>query len=260
MKSPVAWERPWGPIARWLLLLACLARAGGLAHGAAEAILGYTESLSAYVGTTVGWTFQTTNVLTVTELGCFKKVFDDNPAAATIQVGLWDHTGVLLASNSITPSSRLSNQTRYESVAPVPLPSGQVYYLGAYDPSGAMGLDVGGTAADGVVVTAKEVQLRGAAASDAGFGFPAEIPGTGGSIYAGPNFAFLSQPALVIELWAGGQVRLSWFTAYSGYTLQSKTGLFGAWGSAGLTVSTVGNRYVAFDTIGGGPKYYRLIK
>jgi hypothetical protein len=56
------------------------------------------------------------------------------------------------------------------------------------------------------------------------------------------------------------QVRLYWATAYPGYTLQSKLGLFGTWITAGLPVTVVGNQYVAFDTIGPGPKYYRLFK
>jgi hypothetical protein len=67
-------------------------------------------------------------------------------------------------------------------------------------------------------------------------------------------------PTLYIRVSATNQVRLSWSTAYLGYTLQSKTNLFGPWANAGLTVTTVGTEYVAFDTIGPGPKYYRLIK
>jgi hypothetical protein len=71
---------------------------------------------------------------------------------------------------------------------------------------------------------------------------------------------FSARPILTIQLWPGNQVRLSWSTAYSGYTLQSKLGLFGVWADAGLPVTVVGDEYVAFDTIGPVPKYYRLIK
>ena len=71
---------------------------------------------------------------------------------------------------------------------------------------------------------------------------------------------FSAQPKLSIQLWPGNQVRLSWSTAYPGYTLQTKSGLFGAWANAGLPVTVVGNEYVVFDTIGAGPKYYRLIQ
>ena len=71
---------------------------------------------------------------------------------------------------------------------------------------------------------------------------------------------FSSLPKLSIQLWPTNQVRLSWSTAYPGYTLQSKTGLFGTWADAGLAVHPVGNEFVAFDTIGPSTKYYRLIK
>ena len=67
-------------------------------------------------------------------------------------------------------------------------------------------------------------------------------------------------PRLYIQTWPTNQVRISWPTAYLGYTLQSKIGLFGPWANAGLPVTIVGNEYVAFDTIGPAPKYYRLIK
>ena len=71
-------------------------------------------------------------------------------------------------------------------------------------------------------------------------------------------FAFY--PTLYIRVAPPNQVRLSWSSAYLGYTLQSKANLFGPWANAGLPVATVGSEYVAFDTIGPGPKYYRLIK
>jgi hypothetical protein len=69
-----------------------------------------------------------------------------------------------------------------------------------------------------------------------------------------------SRPTLHIQLWPTNQVRLSWSTAYPGYTLQSKTGLTGTWANAGLPVTVVGTEFVAFDAIGPDPKYYRLIK
>jgi subtilisin-like proprotein convertase family protein len=71
---------------------------------------------------------------------------------------------------------------------------------------------------------------------------------------------FSSQPTLNIQLWPTNQVRLSWPAVFTGFTLQSAPGLFGPWTSAGLTPTVVGNEFVAFDTIGPGPKYYRLFK
>ena len=72
--------------------------------------------------------------------------------------------------------------------------------------------------------------------------------------------ATLSQPKLQIQLWPPNQVRISWSTAFPGYTLQSELGLSGSWANAGLPVTVVGTEFVAFDTIGPVPKYYRLIK
>ena len=81
----------------------------------------------------------------------------------------------------------------------------------------------------------------------------------GSSFYRILQGAPSEPPRLSIRYSTSNQVRLSWSTAYPGYALQSKS-IFGAWVNAGLTVSVVGNEYVAFDTIGPGPKYYRLIK
>src|ERR1039458_7617576 len=91
---------------KFLIAIAALAATcTGFAKQDSEAILDYAASINAYVDTTVGWTFQSTNALTVTELGCFAKVFDDNLAVSAILVGLWDHNASPLASNSITPGS-----------------------------------------------------------------------------------------------------------------------------------------------------------
>ena len=243
-----------------LAITALAATCTGFAQQDSEAILDYTASISAYVDTTAGWTFQTTNALTVTELGCFAKVFVDNPAVSAIQVGLWDYNGTLLASNSITPGSILFDQTRYESVTPVSLDLGQTYHLGVYYSGGSIGLDAAVAALGDSVSTSVEIQLGALAVANAGFASPQEVEGTPNSIYAGPNFRFQSQPKLTIQLWPVNQVRLSWPTAYPGYTLQYKLGLFGMWANAGLAVTVVGSEYVAFDTNGTVPKYYRLFK
>jgi hypothetical protein len=69
-----------------------------------------------------------------------------------------------------------------------------------------------------------------------------------------------SLPTLHIQLWPTNQVRISWLTAFPGYTLQSAPGLSGPWSNAGLTVNVVGSEFVAFDSIGPLPKFYRLFK
>ena len=160
----------------------------------------------------------------------------------------------------ITPASILFDQTRYESITPVALDPGQTYHLGVYYSGGGIGLDVAGPRLVARCLPRRRLSVGRHGLSNAGFAFPPEVAGTAGSIYAGPNFRFLSQPTLNIQHWPTNQVRLSWSNAYSGFTLQSELGLSGSWADAGLSVTTVSNQFVAFDAIGLVPKYYRLSK
>jgi hypothetical protein len=181
---------------KFLLSLAALAATCTcLAQESSEAILSYANSINGYVDTTVGWTFHTTNTFGVTDLGCFAKVFEDYPGVVTsVQVGFWDDSGVLLASNSITPASMLFDQTRYESITPVLLDPG-TYHLGVYYSGGGIGLDVAGPSTGGSVSASPAIQVDGIAfATNGGFAYPPAEPGTDGSIYAGPNFRFLLEP------------------------------------------------------------------
>jgi hypothetical protein len=74
------------------------------------------------------------------------------------------------------------------------------------------------------------------------------------------------QPTLKIRLTSTNTVRISWSTAYLGYTLESKVGgLFGPWSNfvflpPATGVAVEGNEYVVYDTIGNVPEYYRLKK
>jgi hypothetical protein len=229
----------------FLLRLAALLVTGtALAQGASEAILDYEPSGALAYAPTLGWTFESTNAFAVTQLGCFAKVFEVYPLVTSVQVGLWNNSGLLLASNSITPTSSLVNQTRYESITPVALAPGQVYHLGVYYSGDSLGLDVAGPTVGGSVTVTPEIQVDGVALTSSSFASPVAMPGTAGSIIAGPNFRFQTVPTLIIQPWTGHQVRLSWSTAFPGYTLQSKPGLPGTWGNPGLGVSVVGSEYV----------------
>lgn len=248
---------------RFLLSIALLAAAWTAgAQGTAEAILGYDANGTAglFSSQTAGWTFQVAAPITVTELGCVANFFPNNPTAAQIEVGLWAPDGSLLASNSITPNSTLLDQSRYEYVTPLSLSPGQTYHIGAYSPIDVFSLDAAVPIFGGSVTLAPVILLLGTASGSGGFASPPAEAGTAGGAYLGPNFRFQSQPSLAIRLGTTNQLRLSWSAAYPGYTLQSKLGLFGAWAHAGLSATVVGNEYVAPDTIGPLPKYYRLIK
>ena len=180
---------------RFLLSLAALATTcSAWAQVSSEAILGYANGISGYADTTVGWAFHTTNAFGITHLGCFAKVFEDNSGVSSVQVGFWDDSGVLIASNSITPASPLFDQTRYESITPVLLDPG-TYHLGLYCSGGGIGLDVVGPSTDGSVTASPAIQLDGIAiTTNRTFAYPPAVPGTVGSICAGPNFRFQLLP------------------------------------------------------------------
>ena len=179
-----------------------------MAQGTSEAILSYSGTISSSGNdTTTGWTFRTTVPVNVTALGCFAQVFLDNPTVPSLQVGLWNNSGSLWASNSVAFSSPLTDQSRYESITPVLLDPGVTYHIGIYYPGGGLGLGVAGAAAGGSISNSPAILLRGTAFSSSGFAFPVEQPGPDGSIYVGPNFLFqggVPEPSSLLLLGLGG--------------------------------------------------------
>jgi hypothetical protein len=176
---------------KFLLSLAVFAASWtALAQGTLEAVLSYdANGNSGYLNGTAGWTFQPKTPLTVTSLGCFADVFINNSAVTAIEVGLWAPNGSLLASNSVTSASTLFDQTRYVSIAPVSLASGQIYHLGVFYIGGSLGLDVAAPSLGGSVSNSAAILLDGLALSS-GWASPGEQVGTAGAIYAGPNFQY----------------------------------------------------------------------
>src|SRR5207253_10843754 len=67
-------------------------------------------------------------------------------------------------------------------------------------------------------------------------------------------------PRLSIQRWPGNQLRISWPTVYTGFTLQSATSLAGPWTNVALPVVIEGPDFVVYDTIGPVPRFYRLFK
>ena len=249
---------------RYLLSIAMLATAWTAgAQGTTAAIQAYAANgvVGLFDSQTAGWTFQVAAPITITELGCLADFFPHNPAATQIRVGLWASDGSRLASTSITPGSTLRDQTRYEAVAPLSLTPGQTYQIGAYWAEGLFSLDAAFPLYGGTVTPATTILLLGSALGDGGYTAPLTEAGGDGGAYLGPNFLFQSQPKLAIRLATANQLRLSWPTAYTGYTLQAKLGLFGTWVNA-VTPATlpaiIGNEYVVFDILGSVLKFYRL--
>src|SRR5215470_11768968 len=97
------------------------------ASKATEGILSYVGSDGGFVVGTAGWTFQPLTPISVTSLGCFDYILNAN-SQSPMSVGLWADNGTLLASNSVTASSPLVDQSRYEPITPVTLTPGLTYH------------------------------------------------------------------------------------------------------------------------------------
>jgi Domain of unknown function (DUF4082)/PEP-CTERM motif len=187
-----------------------------VAQGSLEAMLNYVGTTSSgnnpiyspiysSANRSLGWTFQPLANMDVTALGSFNYIL---PGAGGIQVGLWDSSGALLASETITASSSLEDQTLYESITPVMLTANQTYFLAAYSPAGAFPFYVVGPDTDqkGYATMSPEIQLGIAAYSpNAGFGFPSTTVGSPGDAVIAPNFQFQTVPEpSVLWLFGGG--------------------------------------------------------
>lgn len=163
-------------------------------QAASEGIAGYVASDGGYAFGTAGWTFQPLAPISVTSLGCFDYILNAN-SQSPMSVGLWASNGSLLASNSVTATSPLVNQSRYEPIAPVALTAGLTYHIGAYYPSnGVTVLLAAAPGNGGSVTTSFPIQFGGAVQEPSGFGFPTLVQGGAGAALLVPNFQFVAVP------------------------------------------------------------------
>lgn len=67
-------------------------------------------------------------------------------------------------------------------------------------------------------------------------------------------------PTLTIRSWTGNQVRISWPTSFTGYSIQQSSTLPGGWGPSGLAVTVEGSENAAYAPAAGIPQFFRLKK
>jgi hypothetical protein len=165
---------------------------------ATEAIVA-SGGVPGYVEGTGGWSFDSLTSISVTSLGAFDSTISDS--ASPIEVGLWDHTGLLLASVTVTSNSTLVDVSRYQSITPVTLTAGLTYYLGAYATAGGTIIVTGESPPPGGVggfaTTSPQIQIgTDVYATNGGFTFPSIIDGDphSGAAIMGPNFEFSAVP------------------------------------------------------------------
>jgi len=159
----------------------------------------------------LGWTFQPQTSISVTALGAFNYVV---PSEGGLEVGLWDSSGVLLASKTITAGSLSLDQSLYESITPVTLAADQTYYLGAFSPAGSFESIVvipNDGIGDGYATMSPEIQLGNVAyEQNSDFEFPDITANSPGSAFIAPNFEFepAPEPSTLCLLGAGSFVLL----------------------------------------------------
>jgi hypothetical protein len=183
------------------LCLLALAGVGTIhAQGNMEAMVNYvggtsdvlTPIYSVQAGP-VGWTFQPLTDINVTALGAWAYAMP----AGGLEVGLWNASGTLLASNTITSHSSAVNQSLYMGITPLMLLAGQTYYLGAYSPAGpftCVAVDPNDPP-NGYATMNSDIQLGTVASeTNAGFAFPGITENVPDSAIVAPNFEFQPVP------------------------------------------------------------------
>jgi len=179
----------------YFLAILCLLIRSQIAN-ATEGMLSYVNSDGGYTFGTSGWTFQPLTPISVTSLGVFDYIL--NPSAqnqSPMSVGLWDNGGNLLASNSVSASSTLLNQSRYEPITPVTLTPGLTYHLGAYYPTAGLTVLLAAVPGNGGSVTmAAGIQIGAAVFDASGFAYPNTTAAGPGSALLVPNLQFTAVP------------------------------------------------------------------
>jgi hypothetical protein len=163
-------------------------------QAASEGIVSYVGSDGGYVTGTAGWTFEPLAPISVTSLGCFDYILNGN-GESPMSVGLWASNGSLLASNSVSATSPLTDQSRYEPITPVTLTPGLTYHIGAFYPTnGVTVLLAAAPGNGGSVSTSPLIQLGTAVYEASGFAFPNLAQGGPGAAFLVPNFEFAAVP------------------------------------------------------------------
>ena len=145
----------------------------------------------------------------MTALGAFDYLV---PSHGNLEVGLWDSSGTLLASQTVSAGSTAVDQSLYASIAPLLLLAGETYYVAAYSAAGALAAVVvtPGSPPNGYATMSPEIQLGQVAySSGSGFSFPATTEGNAGYAIIAPNFEFQAVPEpSMLALLGGGMAGL----------------------------------------------------
>jgi hypothetical protein len=183
-----------------LLAAGMAALATANAQGTMEAMQGYTGTTSGSMSPIysvqpgpVGWTFQPTANISVSALGAWAYAMP----GTGLEIGLWNASGSLLASNTVNSHSQAVNQSLYAAITPVLLTAGQTYYLAAFSPAGSFQCVAvaPNSPPNGFATMNSDITLGNVAwATNSGFAFPSLTQNAPGSAIIAPNFEFQPVP------------------------------------------------------------------
>ncbi|QYU69350.1 PEPxxWA-CTERM sorting domain-containing protein [Leptolyngbya sp. 15MV] len=173
-------------VARSLLLATSLiVSTPAIAATAIESFTGGTQFDAVTSDETIGFTFNALENLRVFRLGWFGP---NGQLASSHQIGIWNSTGGLVGSATVTPGTVDSSGFRYVDITPIILLGGQQYFIGGRDTIGDGDSYVTGVSD---FVTSPSVQYLARARSGIGQGFA--FPGLTDTATIGrfgPNFQF----------------------------------------------------------------------
>jgi len=146
-------------------------------------------------GFVVGYSFTASQDIRVTALGAYDAGMDGIVA----DVGLFDASGTLLASTSISASSTLDGYFRFEGIESVLLTAGATYVMGSYsnDPKAFVNANYGGLSytVDPVITLIRNRDLP----YSSSLVYPSREPSNTHAGSFGPNFQFEIATAAVPE-------------------------------------------------------------
>ena len=135
---------------------------------------------------TLGWKFSTNVPIVITHLGYFE--FFPGFLNEAHEVGIFDASGTLLVSGSVTGSDSLDNRFRYIAITPTLLGAGETYTIGGFQTGN---VDVLARQVSPLTVDPSINFLGGRVALNVGsLTFPSDIPSSFSEPF-GPNFKFV---------------------------------------------------------------------
>jgi hypothetical protein len=151
----------------------------------------YTAYHSGSTGDVVGWRFNISAPLEISDLGVW---IDSDGLTVSHQVGIWDGSQALVASTTVSPGGTVVGDWIYESITPVVLMPGDTFTAGVVYASTDGDSYISG--ASSVTTHSDVTWLNGVypSAGDLGFVYPTEDSAASSGGRFGPNFLFTTVP------------------------------------------------------------------